>query len=73
MTTYARGTSPADLATAVGGSTGLADVLAPLVERDHRSGGEISYPQLSGVTPTTFGAMVVVARCSRHLMPGAAP
>ena len=37
----------------------LASILEPLVDPAKRSFGEVVYPQLSGVTDTTFGAMVL--------------
>lgn len=63
-TTYARGSTPRQVAEGIGASAigvdALADVIAPLVDREARSGGEVVYPQLSGVTPTSLGTMVVV-------------
>lgn len=38
----------------------LERVVAPLVDPDRRSTGEVVYVQLSGVTATTLGAMVLV-------------
>lgn len=63
-TTYERGTTPATVAARLGPAgvdrRALAAAIAPLVEPDARSTGEIVYPQLAGVTPTSFGAMVAV-------------
>lgn len=63
-TTYPPGSTPASVARAVGRSTAgdppTEAAIAPLVERDSRSRGEIVYPQLSGVTANSLGAMVVV-------------
>ncbi len=50
----------ADLGPAAVGGTALADAIEPLVDADRYSRGEVIYPQLSGVTPTSLGAMVVV-------------
>ena len=62
--TYPRGSSPTDVARAVGtsrvGVPALAGAISPVVDPDSESTGEIVYPQLSGVTPTTLGAMVIV-------------
>lgn len=60
VTTYARGSAPADVVAALDGPPSLAKTIEPLVQRDQRSGGEVIYPQLSGVTRTSFGAMVIV-------------
>lgn len=63
-TTYARGETPQDVARRIGAPAGglgaLADAIGPVVEDGARSGGEVVYPQLAGVTGTSFGAMVVV-------------
>lgn len=62
--TYARGSTAAEVARSVPGSDqdtrALARVIDPLVDPAMRSGGEVVYPQLSGVTATSLGAMVVV-------------
>ena len=62
--TYPRGSSATDVAREAGpsatGVPALAAVLAPAVEPDSESMAEVVYPQLSGVTPTTLGAMVIV-------------
>ena len=62
--TYPRGSTPTDVARAVGGArvavSGLAATIAPAVDPDSASTAEVIYPQLSGVTPTTLGAMVIV-------------
>lgn len=63
-TTYEPGASPSDVADAIGPSTvgrqALSRVVAPIVDPDVRSTSEVVYPQLSGVTPTSLGAMVLV-------------
>ena len=63
-TTYPRGSSAADVARAVGrssvGERALAAAIAPAVDPESESVAEIVYPQLSGVTPTSLGAMVIV-------------
>ena len=62
--TYPRGASAAEVAARIGQTAisrrELASVIAPVVERDRESSGQIVYPQLSGVTETSMGAMVVV-------------
>ena len=62
--TYDRGDSAADVARAVGrsavGQRALASAIAPAVDPDSASTAEVVYPQLSGVTPTSLGAMVIV-------------
>jgi hypothetical protein len=64
VTTYARGSSALDVAAGIDDLEAdprtVARAIEPLVRQEMRSGGEVVYPQLSGVTPTTFGAMVVV-------------
>lgn len=61
--TYRPGQSARQVAAALPpSSTGtrrLGRVLAPAVEAERWSVAEVVYPQLSGVTDTTFGAMVV--------------
>jgi hypothetical protein len=63
-TTYGRGSTALDVARRLEAGDAdlatLARVIEPLVEPGMRSGGEVVYPQLSGVTPTSFGAMVIV-------------
>ena len=62
--TYPRGSSPADVARGIGrsrvGRRALAAAVAPAVDSESASTAEIVYPQLSGVTPTSLGAMVIV-------------
>ena len=62
--TYPRGASPAEVAARVAGSgqdrRALARVLDPAVDGAMESRAEIVYPQLSGVTPSSLGAMVIV-------------
>ncbi|UJA19222.1 hypothetical protein HJD18_02710 [Thermoleophilia bacterium SCSIO 60948] len=59
--TYGRNETPAAIAERVqaGADDGLARVLAPAVERDMRSAGTVVYPQLSGLTASSMGVMVV--------------
>jgi hypothetical protein len=61
--TYELGTSAVELASSLprgGMSKGeLARILAPAVDAEMRSVGEVVYPQLSGLTPDTLGAMVL--------------
>lgn len=62
--TYRRGADAAEVAESLGpsavGRGALAEAIEPLVEPSARSRGAVVYPQLSGLTPTTMGAMVVV-------------
>lgn len=62
--TYRRGADPTEVARSVarlGGRAGeLERAVSRLVVDGRRSRGEVIYAQLSGVTPTTMGAMVVV-------------
>lgn len=62
--TYPRGSTAAEVARAIGpsgvGPRALAAAIAPAVDSESASTGEIVYPQLSGVTPTSLGAMVIV-------------
>ena len=62
--TYARGDDPERAASRLGLSDAaearLARVLDPAVEPDTRSAARVEYVQLSGLTPTSLGAMVVV-------------
>lgn len=64
VTTYAPGATAASVARKVArsrdGRSALARSILPLVERGVQSSGEVLYPQLSGVTPTTMGTMVLV-------------
>lgn len=61
--TYEPGTSPLELARSLPrGATSeqqLARILAPSVDDERSSVGEVVYPQLSGVTPNSMGAMVI--------------
>lgn len=61
--TYARGATAREVASslppAAAGEAALADAIEPVIEPGARSEGEIVYPQLSGVTPTSLGVMVV--------------
>jgi len=62
--TYRRGATAGEVADSIGpsaaGQDALANAIAPVIESGMRSAGEVVYPQMSGVTPTSFGAMVVV-------------
>lgn len=62
--TYRRGATArevaASLPAAAVSARKLAQVLEPVVDSEMRSAGEVVYPQLSGVTPTSLGTMVVV-------------
>ena len=62
--TYRRGATAREVAASLPDAAvsrrDLARILAPVVDRKMRSAGEVVYPQLSGVTPTSFGAMVVM-------------
>lgn len=62
--TYARGASARDVAGSLPPSrvaeAELARVLKPVVDPGSWSVGEVLYPQLSGVTSTSLGVMVVV-------------
>lgn len=63
-TTYERGSTAAEVARAIGrasvGQRALAAAIAPAVDPESTSTAEVVYPQLSGITPTTLGAMVIV-------------
>lgn len=62
--TYRRGASAREVAAALPAGTvserELARVLRPAVDPEMRSSAEVVYPQLSGVSGTSLGAMVVV-------------
>lgn len=62
--TYSRGATARRVAAALPasatGTAALARVLRPAVDPDAWSMAEVVYPQLSGVTTTSLGAMVVV-------------
>jgi hypothetical protein len=62
--TYARGDSPLEAAARVGpsvvGDRAIARAIEPAVEEEMRSVARVEYAQLSGVTPTSLGAMVIV-------------
>jgi hypothetical protein len=64
VTTYDPGASARSIAADLGpgavGEGAVAGAIEPLVDSERFSRGEVIYPQLSGVTPTTLGAMVVV-------------
>ena len=62
--TYPRGSAPTDVARGLVRPgielPALEAALAPAVDADSESTAEVVYPQLSGVTPTTLGSMVIV-------------
>lgn len=64
VTTYAPGATAESLARALdvpaARRRSFAATIRPFVHRGVRSAGEVIYPQLSGVTPSTLGTMVVV-------------
>ncbi len=64
VTTYDQGASARAVAARLGpgavGEPALSETIEPLVDPTRYSRGEVVYPQLSGVTPTSLGAMVVV-------------
>lgn len=64
LATYDPGTTAVALAATVAPRAmapgELGRMVAPLIQADRRSSGEVLYAQLSGVTPTTLGVMVVV-------------
>lgn len=68
--TYRRGTTAHQVAAALPasrvGAARLARVLRPAVEPDAWSAAEVVYPQLSGVTATSLGAMVVVRQTTER-------
>lgn len=63
-TTYARGSTPRRVAERIGpsavGVQALTTAIEPAVDSELQATGTVVYPQLSGVTPTTLGAMVTV-------------
>lgn len=63
-TTYARGSTPRSVAGRIGPSAAgvgaLAAAIEPALDPESQSSGTVVYPQLSGVTPTSLGAMVAV-------------
>lgn len=62
--TYRRGATAREVAEslpdAAVSTRRLARILAPVVDPEMRSTGQVVYPQLSGVTETSLGVMVVV-------------
>jgi hypothetical protein len=68
MVTYSRGTSVAQVAARAAGrdriTRRLVELARPLVSRERRSWGNVVYVQSSGVTPRSFGAMVLVRQRS---------
>lgn len=68
--TYARGTSARRVAAALPasavGEARLARVLSTAVDPDASSVARVAYPQLSGVTATTVGVMVVVRQTTER-------
>lgn len=61
--TYARGASALEVARFVGtsdvGERAIAEVIGPAIDPEMRSAGRVVYAQLSGLTETSLGAMVV--------------
>jgi len=64
LLTYPQGTTAREVAETVSPASMTTDqlrrVVAPVVDPATRSGGEVNYVQLSGITTTSLGAMVVV-------------
>ena len=64
LTTFGPDTSAPELARSVGAAgapaAALSRIVAPLLASARRSTGEVVYVQLSGVTVSTLGAMVIV-------------
>ena len=64
LATFRQGSSAVEIAAGVGAvgerAAELERVVAPLRDPGRRSSGEVVYVQLSGVTASTLGAMVVV-------------
>lgn len=67
LATFGPGADAAELAEVDGAPPGLERVVSPLLEPSRRSAGEVLYVQLSGLTATTLGTMVVVRQ---HLEDG---
>lgn len=67
LATFGPKADAAELADGAGAQPDLERVVAPLLEPSRRSAGEVLYVQLSGVTATTLGTMVVVRQ---HLEDG---
>jgi len=63
-TTYSRGSTPRSVAERIGpsalGVQALTTAIEPAVDPELQASGTVVYPQLSGVTPTSLGAMVAV-------------
>ena len=68
--TYPRGASALEIARRIGSSFAprreLAAAIEPAVDPSMESFGQVVYPQLSGITPTSLGAMVVVRQHLRR-------
>lgn len=68
--TYPPGSSARDVARRLGSAAvtrrELAGAIEPAVDPAMASTGEVIYPQLSGITPTSLGAMVVVRQRLRR-------
>ena len=66
--TYSRGAKVSDIARSAirtgADTSGFTPELARIVDRSRRAWAEVIYVQLSGVTETSFGAMVVVRQRS---------
>jgi hypothetical protein len=68
--TYPRGASAQEIVRRLGPAAAsrreLAAAIEPAVDRSIESSGQVVYPQLAGVTPTSLGAMVVVRQRLRR-------
>lgn len=68
--TYEPGASPRSVARSLGASAlglpRLAKVLGSVVDPDARSSAEVIYPQLSGVTASSLGVMVVLRQSATN-------
>lgn len=60
LATFGPRATAAEIAELEGAGADLERIVAPLVAPDRRSSGEVAYVQLSGVTATTLGTMVIV-------------
>jgi hypothetical protein len=69
--TYPPGSSAREVARRLGPSAvtrrALASAIAPGIDPEMASSGKVIYPQLSGITPTSLGAMVVVRQRLRRV------
>lgn len=60
IATFGPRASAAEIADVKGAGADLERIVVPLVAPERRSSGEVVYVQLSGVTATTLGTMVIV-------------